>query len=208
MKKLEKCGGVWDKIQLQERINSALKEKLLVEDLKTQLRFHKSVLMAKGPSENFHFSEKGISFDSDRLASNLIAILDRNFADAVEQSTPAASIEIIGNYRDHVILKKRDLSKSIFEARRKRSNTVQVNSLLPIYLNEPKALCSKQVYHKCLENGEVEWFCATVMSVNTFAKAPKEPLKTVYDIIYDICPDVTYSFPLLVDLKKGDLVIQ
>ena len=66
--------GVWGNIQLQERINSALKKKLLVEDLKTQLRFHKSVLMAKGPSENFHFSEKRISFDSDGLASNLTAM--------------------------------------------------------------------------------------------------------------------------------------
>ena len=53
---------------------------------------------------------------------------------------------------------------------------------------------------------ETMWYAAKVDSINC-ANA-EMPIKTEYDVIYDDDEeDVYWRFPLLMDLKKGDLMI-
>jgi hypothetical protein len=50
----------------------------------------------------------------------------------------------------------------------------------------------------------VQWFSAVVDSI----KIKKgDVIKTEYYVRYDECPNDLWHFPLLTDLKKGDLII-
>ena len=64
----------------------------------------------------------------------------------------------------------------------------------------------KNVTHRTREDdGTVEWFSAKVTDMGA-KKA--NVLNTVYTIVYDDFQEDTYYFPLLMDLKKGDLIIK
>ena len=79
--------------------------------------------------------------------------------------------------------------------------------LLPKFEEAPELLVGKQVLHQAEEEGEglVQWFEAKVIAI---AEAHRKPLDTKYVIKYDIePPEQSWTFPLLKDLKKGDLII-
>lgn len=61
-----------------------------------------------------------------------------------------------------------------------------------------------KISQKCSENNTIQWFDAKVISIKTI-KA--DAIKTEYNIRYDDCPDDIWFFPLLMDLKKGDLLV-
>jgi hypothetical protein len=63
-----------------------------------------------------------------------------------------------------------------------------------------------RVQHRCEEPvGTVMWFDATVTGIAT---RKNDPLSTEYTIVYDETSDDTWTFPLLRDLKRGDLIIK
>jgi serine protease inhibitor len=55
--------------------------------------------------------------------------------------------------------------------------------------------------------GEIAWFDARVLRVAIFNEI--NPIKTEYIVHYDIEDDnTTWNFPLLSDLKNGDLIVK
>ena len=146
---------------------------------------------------------QGEQFSHEKLASNLFTILDLNYK-TPEKAIP--QLKIIDTFKDNAEDAKREIFKKLFDCRKRRRNMHQVNSLLPIFINDPEPLVGREIHHKCFENGEVEWFRATVKSVHKLNK--DHPAKTYYNVIYDESVEDTWRFPLLVDLKKGDLVVK
>ena len=75
------------------------------------------------------------------------------------------------------------------------------------YIKNVNLLVGKRIKHKVQETSEEipEWFDATVIRID---KRSKELIQTRYDIYYDVDgEDTIYSFPLLTDLKRGNLII-
>ena len=145
----------------------------------------------------FAFSANSEAFENEVLKKNLISILDINYNEPVETDSEVA---LKPDLRDRVNKIKEGVFKKRDDARHKRKNIGQVKTMLPIFLSNPKSLIGKSVLHKCLENGEVEWHQVKVVSI---AKFQKDPMKIEYNNV----PHDTYYVPLLVDLKKGDLVV-
>ncbi|VDI41863.1 Hypothetical predicted protein [Mytilus galloprovincialis] len=81
----------------------------------------------------------------------------------------------------------------------------QQKESLPYYVEKPKDLVGKIISQKCSENNTIQWFDAQVISIK---KLKADTVKTEYNIRYDDCPDDVWFFPLLMDLKKGDLLIK
>ena len=75
------------------------------------------------------------------------------------------------------------------------------------FLQYPNDFVGKRIVHKVQETEEdiPEWYDATVKGIETLSK---EPIRTVYEISYDIDRlDKTFLFPLLHDLKKDKLIV-
>ncbi len=76
------------------------------------------------------------------------------------------------------------------------------------YLKDADLLVGKRVKHKVQETYDEipEWFGATVLKIDECCN--HDTLKTKYDLYYNVDgKDILYTFPLLADLKKGNLII-
>jgi hypothetical protein len=92
----------------------------------------------------------------------------------------------------------------LLEDRRKRQNSAQVANLLPVYLENPASLVGTIFHHKCRdEDGKIEWFRRRIVSVHARKHSTE---KTEYNVEYDLFPNDTWFFPMLMDLRKGDVV--
>ena len=206
-KDIEKCGGVWGKDMVHSKFNSAINDLQIKTQLQSQIRFHRYVLKAKCSNDLFKFSSRGEQFTPEELRDNLLKILDSNYKDEKQNKE---KISVKDDYIQYIQEVKQKMFKNLLDARYKRTHIKQFNVLLPIYLSDPRALIGKSVFHKCVElneegKEEVDWFHA---KVNDIKKKCDDPLKTEYSIEYDIQPGNIWVFPLLVDLKRGDLVIE
>jgi hypothetical protein len=77
---------------------------------------------------------------------------------------------------------------------------------LSCFLKDPGSLVSRRVSHKCREPGQpAEWYSGKVTRL--VKKNVRDPIKTKFEIIYDVDPDAEWEFPLLSDLGKGDLIV-
>ena len=84
---------------------------------------------------------------------------------------------------------------------------VKSKSLVEELLNDPSILVGKRIKHKVQEtdNNEPEWFDAKVLKIE---KASKTPVRTKYEVAYDIDEeDTTFIFSLISELKSGKLVV-
>ena len=89
----------------------------------------------------------------------------------------------------------------------KRESTKSKNQLDSL-LENPNKLTGCRFKHKVQETKDdpPEWFDGTVIKIDEHSE--KNPIKTVYEIQYDIDGiDEFYSFALLPELKNGNLVI-
>ena len=78
---------------------------------------------------------------------------------------------------------------------------------LPVYIANPESIVGCAIHHKCKEDGEIAWFDARVLRVAIFNEI--NPIKTEYIVHYDNEDDnTTWNFPLLSDLKNGDLIVK
>ena len=75
---------------------------------------------------------------------------------------------------------------------------------MPIYIESPEKLVGKHIQHKCVDGNTVVWFGGTVTGIKT---VKPDPVKTEFNVIYDEEPEATWFFPLLSDMKKGDLLV-
>ena len=78
----------------------------------------------------------------------------------------------------------------------------QTKSCLNFYMSNPQELNGKRVFHKCEENGLIDWFPAEIKDIS---EKTADPMKTKFTIVHDICKTEEYIFPLLIDIKKSDL---
>lgn len=221
---MDMCGGVWRKGEIhlhlekitqevnnQKKLPAGVKKSLIEsqsrEALLKQLKFNKVVIGAKGPRSLFQASCKGKIFTSSELWQNLNNILDlnENEHENVNQEDKGVVYKEQDERDTAVHEKKGRMLTQLFEARKKRK-VKQQQSYLPMLIADPEFFVGKRVQHKHVaEDGEIDWFDGVVMSV---AKSMKDSIKTVYNIQYTESPSQTWALPLIVDLRKGNLIIK
>lgn len=137
---------------------------------------------------------------------NSVKILGLNdISEEYEEPTASTSLgyKSINEIEESFQVKKNMLFAKLSEERLSRQ-IKQQKTFLPKYLNNPDDLIGRKISHKCFENNIVQWFSAVVDSI----KIKKgDVIKTEYYVRYDECPNDLWHFPLLTDLKKGDLII-
>jgi E1A/CREB-binding protein len=196
-------GGVWTVDSLQEKLGNiepAKRKSALV----AQLQYHKKVLKSKGSPSLFYKSSHNIEFTEEKLKSNLATVLELN-----EITTDNVQSMLTYNTKEtmttNVKRSKTEMLAKVAEQRNKLKAKQQL-VLLPEYYDNPETLIGKNIKHKCREeDGTVEWFSARVTGIH---RLKQNPLQTEFEVIYDDFPDDTWHFPLLSDLKVGDLIIK
>ena len=167
------------------------------------------MLKSKGARELFQQSSKGKKYTLEELRSNLEQVLKLKVdapSETAEKNVPHVRSQeerskLIGECKQEMFKKVReDRHKILIEKQKDK---------LPAFLKTPKDLIGKKVKHKCYVdvNGKREtlWYDAVVDLIRDSAEIP---LKREYYLIYDDDEeDVYWHFPLLMDLKKGDLII-
>ena len=78
--------------------------------------------------------------------------------------------------------------------------------MLPQFLVNPELLVGKRIQHSVREEGseEVNWQAGKVISID---KVKQNSKRTTSIVKYDDEPDQNWSFPLIVDFAKGDVII-
>lgn len=215
------CGGVWKKEEihshleriarevnigktLTEREEKALIESRSREVLLKQLKFNKVVIRAKGARSLFQASCKGKKFSSLQLLENLRNVLDLNEHEPEENHEKVVAYKEQDEREMAVHEKKGRMLAQLFEARKKRKRKQQ-QCYLPKLIADPQLLVGKTVQHKCVEEGESDWFDGNVLSIE---KTTKDPAKTVYNIRYNESPTHIMAFSLIAELRKGNLIIK
>ncbi|XP_077869048.1 uncharacterized protein LOC144360010 [Saccoglossus kowalevskii] len=172
-----------------------------------QLNFHKTVLKSKGAKELFQQSFKRRQYTLAELINNLKEIIRGNPATECDDTQQHTSMRQADEIEVQFTIQKQKLDAKLHEMRRKRRIKKQLE-LLPSFEKDPNLLVNRRVFHKCVEEGssDIEWFAARVLALVNINK--DNPLKCEYCIKYDEEDDeTTWHFPLLRDLKKGDLLL-
>lgn len=219
---MDTCGGVWKKDEihrhlekiarevniektLTEREGKALVESQSREVLLKQLKFNKVVIGAKGARSLFQASCKGKKLSSSELLENLRNVLDLNEHKPEENQEEKVVVYKEQDERDMAVHEKKGrMMAQLFEARKKRK-TKQQQCYLPKLIADPQLLVGKTVQHKCVAEGESDWFDGIVLSIE---KSTKDPAKTVYNIRYNESPTYIMAFSLIAELRKGNLIIK
>ncbi|ELU15832.1 hypothetical protein CAPTEDRAFT_210245 [Capitella teleta] len=171
--------------------------------LLVQIRFHKEVLHSKGDRILFQETSHGLTFSDERLLENLKEILMQNDMAVCDHIPTGLSYKNESDWSEGLSQKKRALAAKLEKARSLRQ-AQKSKKRLPDFLSAPESLVDCCVMHQCNEPGqEADWFKAKVLSV---FKPSKNPLKFEFSVQYDV-DDEIYYFPLLADLKKGDLIV-
>ena len=116
----------------------------------------------------------------------------------------AASVNV---RNDELEAQKVKLFEKLKEARVKRKSKKSKNLLEDILLC-PEKLVACRIKHKVPETGDdiPEWFDGTVIKIEKINT--KFPSKTLFEVQYDVDGEgVSHDFPLLAELKKGNLII-
>ena len=82
---------------------------------------------------------------------------------------------------------------------------MQQQEILPCLIGDPQKLVGRNVLHKCNEGGSIAWFEAVVVEVHTLKP---NAVKSEFLVRYAEDPNSLWKFPLLLDLKKGDLILK
>ena len=209
---VSKYGGVWaGKSDVDKNLNKIRKNKEKKEALSTLIKYHSSFMKSKAPSK-LHFNKgttgesKYIQFDIDTLKMHLKKIIDFNeFTSAIDFEEDVVERGFLTYREEHEreeILKgqKESLALKLIEARIKRKNQK--------FFNDPTLLLGRRIQYLCREEEEEEreWFDATVGDISLQNDDPKKVEYTVKFMI-DIKNDIEWYFPVLADLKKGEVVI-
>ncbi|XP_072049567.1 LOW QUALITY PROTEIN: uncharacterized protein [Amphiura filiformis] len=201
-------GGVWTLDSCEnavQKVDSRNRKAAIY----SQLKYHKKVLNSKGNHKLFQKTSQSVEYSETTLMENLKTVLELNeiTADNV-QSTATASTNLQYHANEETKNNVESSKAMMFQKSSEQRNHIkakQQQTLLPELLANPTSLVGKRCKHKCREDdGTVEWFSATVTAINNIKS---NVIGTKFDIIYDEFPADTWSFPLLMDLKKGDFMI-
>ena len=200
-------GGVWTTDTLSDKLADITPEERKTA-LVAQLQYQKKVLGAKGSPNLFYKSSQNVEFTTEKLQSNLMQVLELNKITTENVQGNELHYHQPAKITINIGTSKNAMSHKIAE-QRNRIKSNQQQQLLPLFLEQyPDTLVGKSVKHKCKnEDGTVEWFCGLVTAIHSLKC---NVLFTEFDItyMYDDFPEDTWNFPLLGDLKKGDLIIK
>jgi hypothetical protein len=201
-------GGLWtsDKIDSKLVEVSQIAGDRKVDQVKqaaliTQILYHRKVLKSTGKRELFQKSTQRKNYNVDELAENLREILRINTVQ--EPSSAGLTYRPIPLVQEAVANKKGELMQKLVDARNKR-RTGQQKILLPQLIANPNLLMDHRIIHFVRDPGQPpQWFDAYVLSCHL----NPNPSKSTYTVRYDVAPEDTYTFELLLDLEQGQLVI-
>ena len=178
-----------------------------------QLRFLQLVLKSTGQRSLFNKTKvvggKRVALNSDELKANLEEVIRLNPGSTAFGDNEEASGRVRPrDERDiHFQTEKAKLYARLQEARRRRLILNQKEKL-PELLLDPKKLVGKRIKHRVVEESEDDSFWCDGNVLEITEENNDTPAKTQYRIHYDIEPSkLTWTFPLLLDLKKGDLIV-
>ena len=100
---------------------------------------------------------------------------------------------------------KAKLTQTLRDARMRRLTNNQARENLPKYMKEHKLLTGKSIQHHLKDEGETWWWKGEVIGIEKPNK--NNPKRTQYTVIYDTDLDNHFSFPLLAELEKGNIIV-
>nr|XP_047137636.1 uncharacterized protein LOC124814152 [Hydra vulgaris] len=100
--------------------------------------------------------------------------------------------------------KKKELMEKIQDARLNKLIEQQKKHSLLKFINNPSDFVGFSIQHRVREEDahEVSWERAHVVQIDQL-----NGRRTTYLVKYDNEPDEVWSFPLLIDFEKGDLIL-
>jgi hypothetical protein len=197
-------GGPWTlsevSVQMEQLNGAAVRQALLA-----QLRFHRDVLHSKGDKTLFNESRHGVVHSIDVLESHLREVLELNgdTIEEVERVEDGLVYKDLTEVDDDVWQKKSVVIQRLEKGRKCRLAT-QAKESLPRLEATPSELVGRRVLHQCCEDGGApQWYPGVVGPI---VKQSANPHRVLFEISYDGEED-SYTFSLLSDLKKGDLIL-
>ncbi|CAC5416053.1 unnamed protein product [Mytilus coruscus] len=166
-REIVKFGGVWDKSQMEQQINT-LEAKQLREALLVQIKFHKVVLLSKVSKELFQETYNKKKYSNEELQDNLSKILELNDLNDDEQDSVSSECAMSYKSEDQIqesLQSKKNILFSKLSGERLARQIKQQKESLPYYIENPKDLVGKKISQKCSENNTIQWFDAQVISI-------------------------------------------
>ena len=203
---LELGMAAWvSKDEALDKANKIVDEKMKVKVIVGQLMFNKHILGVQCPANLFNKTKKGVPLSSKELLDSLLQVIEFLKLPSTYQP-PTSSLKPIEVRNEAFAAGKKDLADKVQNARIGRYTAIQAQKLLPRLMEEPYLLVGKQIKHLLVDSDGTEtWDRGTVTCIE---KNNKNVMRTTYSVTYDNDPDDPLSFPLLTDLKKGDLIIE
>ena len=203
--KLTELGGVWKSDDILTQLEACPSDKAEREALIIQLQFHRDVLKSTGPRALFQQQQREHVYNMEELVENLENVLALNKSVEDENGSIGLSYRPIEERETRMGETRTALTKKL-KAERKKRRVALSQEHLQMYIEQPVKLCGKQVLQKCIEEDarDPEWYVAKVIKMK---EKQGNGIKTEYIVRYEDTPEDEWCFPLLKDLKNGDLII-
>lgn len=200
----------WITIEQAESSISNVPETARCETILAQLEFYRHVMSVKcnmklynktkvvgGHRQNLKWGE---------LFENLKLIMKISSLPAGHQlkSTNTKSKD----ERDKLVEKqKKEMMSRIKDARIRKLTAQQKSEKFTMFAEVPEKLIGYFIQHRVKEEDEEEvfWCRGKVLSIDKHNK--KTPKRTLYNVSYDNEEEKVWSFPLLLDFEKGDVIL-
>lgn len=176
-----------------------------------QINVQKFVLLSKGRRQLFQQTQtlngQKITFSVTTLISNLKEIISLNPGLSDEPQQCSSSTATPYDIQPKVLEQKKQLKKKVQDLRNKLT-IKQQNNILPTLIENPRSLINRRIKHNVVEEDSDEpfWCEGTVLDIVNLNE--RQPIKTKFQVHYDIEEDsLTWEFPLLQDMKKGELIL-
>nr|XP_047144798.1 uncharacterized protein LOC124818272 [Hydra vulgaris] len=149
---------------------------------------------------------KRINLSSEELYQNLLIVIQANLT----PNKQSLSNNISNNLKPRTLRdaavedKKKELMEKIQDERLNKLIEQQKKHSLSKFINNPSDFVGFSIQHRVREEDahEVSWERAQVVQIDQL-----NGRRTTYLVKYDNEPDEVWSFPLLIDFEKGDLIL-
>nr|XP_047134825.1 uncharacterized protein LOC124812352 [Hydra vulgaris] len=147
---------------------------------------------------------KRIDLSSGDLMENLLTVIGNCNLPPPEKTSNTLKEK---NQRNDLIKKQKEkLFTTLKDSRMSHLAKQKKVLFLPALLDDPFSLVGKVILHKIKEVDEEEYFWCKA-DVLKIGKVGKKIKQTLYDVIYESEPGSIYTFPLLSDFDKRDMIL-
>ncbi|XP_047128216.1 uncharacterized protein LOC124808971 [Hydra vulgaris] len=176
--------------------------------IRVQLDFYRYVMGAKCLLKLFYKTKvsgnKRVDLSSGELMENLLTVIGNCNLPPPEKTTNTLKEK---NQRNDLIKKQKEkLFTTLKDSRMSHFAKQKKVLFLPTLLDDPFSLVGRVILHKIKEVDEEEYFWCKA-DVLKIGKVGKKIKQTLYDVIYESEPGIIYTFPLLSDFDKGDMIL-